>query len=258
MQNENQFEVIPSLDDTEGLQNYLNQENLNNMGLTGQQPQMLQPEDIKNSTPSVEPQPQQQGYTQEQIAQIIAENEAYRTRLQQQQQFAQAQPQQKPVYSPQQAELIKRAIDRGIPLERIIQALGQNSAQNQVLQKLNSLEARLAQRDYEEAQNAFVTKMQDFGTKFGLSESDLVTFANTALSKGINLINTPDVESIFRAIYPDQYAIRMQRINSTPSTIYGGGSIGQTPQEGNRQIDAYVENFLKQRMPNQYNNNFRR
>lgn len=255
---ENQFEGIPALDDVEGLENYLNNENLAQLGISNEQPQMLQPNENANPQPNVDNSNDNNvTYTADQIAQIIAENKAYRQQLEQ---YQQPQPQptrqvnpQNRTYSQSQAELIKRAIDRGIPLEKIMQSLNANNPQNQLMQKINNLEAYLAQRDYQEAQNQFVSKMQNFGTKFGLSESDLVTFANTALSKGINLINTPDVETVFRAIYPDQYAIRMQRINSTPSAIYGGGNVGPTPQENSKQVDAYVESFLKSRMPNQYN-----
>lgn len=253
---DNQFEGIPSLGDNEGLQNYINQQNLNDMGLNGEQPSLLNPND--NQEQYQEPEQPNVGYTKEQIEQIIAENNAYKTQLQAMQQPQPQYPQYPQAggqggYSPKQVELIKQALDRGIPLERIQQALSQNKAQNQIVQKLNNLESYLAQMEYKNAQDAFVGKMQEFGTKFGLSENDLVTFANTALSKGINLINTPDVELIFRSIYPEQYAIRMQRINSAPTNIYGGGSIGQTPRESSKQVDAYVESFLKQRMPNQYN-----
>ena len=258
MQEQNIFEGIPSLDDSNGLQEYMTNENLNNMGLGGETSPLLQPENNQNveAQPNTNQSDEQNVYTREQIAQIIAENQLLRQQMQSVPQQPQVQPQtpQTPqAYTPQQAAAIKQAIDRGIPLDKIMQALGQNKTQAQIVQKLNNVEQYLAQREYQSAQNAFVSKMQDFGAKFGLSEIDLVTFANTALSKGINLTNVDDVEMVFRAIYPEQYSIRMQRINSTPSTIYGGGNIGQTPQESNKQIDAYVENFLKQRMPNQYN-----
>ena len=63
-----------------------------------------------------------------------------------------------------------------------------------------------------------------------------------------------DLETVFKAVYPEQYAIRIQRMSPTnTSQIYGGTSI----PEGNRALaskaeDAYVEAFLKQTMPNQY------
>lgn len=252
MQN-NQFEGIPSLDDQQGLENYMNNQALDRMGLNNNTPSMLQPdENVDNQ--NIQQQPQTQPtYSQDEINRIIAENNAYKAQLEQAQYQAQQPQQPQPTYTPQQLALIKQALDRGIPLDRINQALSQNRQQSQIMQKINNLEQYMAQKEYQVAQNQFVEKMQTFGAKFGLSESDLVTFANTALSKGINLINTPDVEIIFRSLYPDQYAIRMERIKATPSAIYGGGSIGQTPQENDKRIDAYVEYFLHQRMPNQYN-----
>ena len=97
--------------------------------------------------------------------------------------------------------------------------------------------------------------MTTFGNKYGLTENDLVTFGNVAMSKGINLTTVNDVEAVFRAIYPEQYAIRSQRIAGAPaSQIYGGASTPEAPRAAaNKLEDAYVDNFLKQAMPNQYN-----
>ena len=93
-----------------------------------------------------------------------------------------------------------------------------------------------------------------FGDKFGLSENDLVVFGNTALAKGINIAQVSDLESVFRAIYPEQYAIRVQRMQHTPtSQIFGGSTMFINPTAMSEQAaDNYVEGFLKGAMPNQY------
>jgi hypothetical protein len=97
--------------------------------------------------------------------------------------------------------------------------------------------------------------MTTFGDKFGLSENDLVTFGNKAMTMGINLTTVTDVESVFRAVYPEQYAIRSQRIANNPTShIYGGASTPEAPRAATSKLeDAYVDNFLKQAMPNQFN-----
>lgn len=71
---------------------------------------------------------------------------------------------------------------------------------------------------------------------------------------GINLANVTDVEAVFRAVYPEQYAIRSQRIaGASASQIYGGASAMETPRAASSKLeDAYVDAFLKQAMPNAY------
>ena len=125
-----------------------------------------------------------------------------------------------------------------------------------LLQKINNIENYLQNQQYQAAVNDFTTKMTSFGDRFGLSEADLVTFGNQALAKGINLINVPaqDIETVFRAMYPEQYSIRMQRMSNTPtSQIYGGTSVPENNRIVNEKaMDAYVDAFLKRSMPNQY------
>jgi hypothetical protein len=123
------------------------------------------------------------------------------------------------------------------------------------MQRIQNIERYIQEQRYQAEQNAFIDKMNAFGDKFGLSENDLVTFGNVAMSKGINLTTVNDVEAVFRAIYPEQYAIRSQRIAGSPaSQIYGGANTPEAPRAAVSKLeDAYVDNFLKQSMPNQYN-----
>ena len=271
MPNEELFSGIPSLDDTQGMQDYMNQQTLTDMGVNGNMPAALNYED---NTPNADPNantpantnpaptnaPQ---YTSEQIQQIIARNaqlEAGINAIAQRQQAAQAQAQQlgRAEYNVQQAAIIKQLIDKGVPLSVIYDTLQKGSAPNRANAALNSriqaVEQYLNQQQYVAEESKFIGKMTEFGNKFGLSENDLVTFGNTALSKGINLANVSDVETVFRAIYPEQYAIRMQRMSNAPSSqIYGGASTPEAPRAMSSKLeDAYVDNFLKGAMPNAY------
>ena len=265
MPNEELFSGIPALGDEQGLETFMNNAALDSMGVGNDTtPAALQiqtpaPAQVELATPAqpAQAQPQAPQFTAEQVAQIIAQNQ----QLIQQNAQRQAQPQPaQPAspYTPQQAAIIKQLIDRGVPIERIQSALNgnaaQNAAQNAVMQRLANMEAYLQQQQYVAAQNEFIDKMTTFGDKFGLSEADLVTFGNKAMSMGINLTTVSDVEAVFRAVYPDQYAIRSQRIASAPSTpIYGGSSTPEAPRAATaRMEDAYVEQFLKSSMPNQY------
>lgn len=265
MPNEELFSGIPALGDEQGLETFMNNAALDNMGIGNdptpaalqvQTPAQVQPEPATPAQPA-QVQPQAPQFTAEQVAQIIAQNQ----QLIQQNAQRQAQPQTaqpNSPYTPQQAAIIKQLIDRGVPIERIQAALNgnaaQNAAQNAVMQRLANMEAYLQQQQYVAAQNEFIDKMTTFGDKFGLSEADLVTFGNKAMSMGINLTTVSDVEAVFRAVYPDQYAIRSQRIAGASSTpIYGGSSTPEAPRAATaRMEDAYVEQFLRSSMPNQY------
>jgi hypothetical protein len=270
MPNEELFSGIPSLGDAEGLEQYLNNSTLENMGVSGAIPSALQTQEPAaqepaTATPSTPTAPQ---YTSEQVAQIIARNQQLETamaaqaqaRAQAQAQYA-AQQQQQQAYTPRQADLIKQLIDRGVPSERIAAALNGNrqaaAAQNAIAQRLANLEGYLQQQAYLSEQNEFIDRMTTFGDKFGLSEQDLVTFGNVAASKGINLTNittVEDIETVFRAVYPEQYAIRSQRLAGAPAPhIYGGSSVPEAPRAAaSRLEDQYVDQFLASAMPNQY------
>lgn len=267
MPNDELFSGIPSLDDEAGMQSFLNNDTLTTYGLgTDTTPAALQ-----QTTPAVEPaqaapatatpaQTQSDNvpqFTAAQVAEIVA-------RARQTQPAAQPTAQStypnasQSAYSPRQAEIIKQLIDKGVSLDRIQSALnGQSNANSQnsaLMQRLASVEAYLQNQQYVAAQNEFVDKMTTFGNKFGLSENDLVTFGNKAMSMGINLTQVSDVEAVFRAVYPDQYAIRSQRMAGAPSSqIYGGSSTPESPRAMTSKMeDAYVDQFLKNSMPNQY------
>lgn len=271
MPNEELFSGIPSLDDAEGLQNYINGQTLESLGVNDTIPSALEtpateptPAPAPTPVPNQEPAPQ---FTSDQIQQIIARNaqlEAYAR----QQSAAQRQPQGdagvaglgRPEYNAQQATIIKSLIDRGIPLATIMQAMQVNAQRQnggvnpEILNRIQAVEQYLQQQQYINEETAFVNKMTEFGNKFGLSEDDLVTFGNTALAKGINIANVTDVEAVFRAIYPEQYAIRVQRMSNAPSSqIFGGTNTPESPRASAAKLeDAYVDQFLKGAMPNAY------
>ena len=267
------FQGLPNLGDTEGLNNLLESQKLAEMGI---QPASAQPEAQPASQPAqptqgVQPQApatQPAQYSAEDIQKIIAENQAFRAQAAQaqatqmgiQRPVQQAQPQPRAQVNPQLNQLIAMALAQGYTPEQIYQAMGRPAqSQNpnaQLEGRVNQIANYLAQQQYENERSAFVEKMTNFGDKWGLSESDLVLFANTAYEKGINVATVKDVEAVFRAIYPDQYALRLQRMqNQTGSQIYGGTSIPEAPRATQSKMeDAYVEAFLKNAMPNQYNN----
>lgn len=270
MPNEELFSGIPSLDDAQGMQDYMNQQTLNDMGVNGNMPAALNYDNGNGADPSIDPNsnpapatPNTPQFTSDQIQQIIARNaqlEANMNAIAQRQQAAQQMQAQlgRTEYNARQAEIIKNLIDRGVPLSAIARALQSGSANTRANTALNNriqaVENYLSQQQYAAEESKFIGKMTEFGNKFGLSENDLVTFGNAALEKGINLTNVSDVETVFRAIYPEQYAIRMQRMSNAPSSqIYGGSSTPEAPRAMSAKLeDAYVDQFLKGAMPNAY------
>lgn len=263
---ENIFSGIPALDDRQGLEQFATNQQVDNFGFTAQVPAALQttpdPAAQPAQTEPAQQEPKAPVFTSEQVAQIIAKLQQTQPNPAQQaqpkyQQTAQPAPQQS-AYTPQQAAIIKQLIDRGVPLERIQASLNGNrqnaSAQQQILDRIQGVENYLQRQQYQAEESAFIEKMTSFGDKFGLSEADLVTFGNRALSMGINLANVTDVEAVFRAVYPQQYAIRSQRIaGASAPQIYGGASAAETPGAASSKLeDAYVDAFLKQAMPNAY------
>lgn len=280
---DNIFSGIPSLNDDTGLQTYLNNQQLTNLGISntevetsaqGQQP-VVQPitQPGQSAQPAVQPTVQEQptlqgaGYTVEDVNRILARNAELEKQVN-----AMARPTTPttftptratvttptPRYSANQINLIKQALDQGATIEQIQAALSrkpvQDGANKELLDKVNAIENYLQQSAYDKAQTEFVNKLTAFGDKFGLSENDLVVFGNTALAKGINIAQVSDLESVFRAIYPEQYAIRVQRMQHTPtSQIFGGSTMFINPTAMSEQAaDNYVEGFLKGAMPNQY------
>lgn len=259
--NDNIFSGIPSLDDTQGLEQYMETAQTEQFGFNAQTPAALQQQQPQVQTaPETAPAAQEQApqaaptFTSEQVAQIVE-------RLQANAPQAPAQPQStaptQSTYTPQQAATIKRLVDAGVPLEKILSSLNGNrqpSVSQNVLNRLQGIEQYLQNQQYKIEESNFINKMTTFGDKFGLSEADLVTFGNRALTMGINLANVTDVEAVFRAVYPEQYAIRSQRLaGPSASQIYGGASAAETPRAASSKLeDAYVDAFLKQAMPNAY------
>ena len=273
----NIFEGIPGLADTQGLENYAaNQAATEAMGTPATTPQALTPNAQPATDPNAAVQPQGQGqvtYTQEDIQRIIAENAQYKAQAQARAQ-AQAQPQnvmpQQRVAqpnsnvnpqavaqgNPQLQMAIARALAAGYTPEQVYAAMKGNTQQAKLENQVAQIQNYLEQQQYQREEAAFIDKMTNFGNKWGLSEQDLVTFADKALQLGINVAQVNDVEAVFRAVYPEQYAFRAQRIanQNNASPIYGGTSIPEAPRAAQSKAeDAYVENFLKGKMPNAYN-----
>ena len=277
MQNENNiFEGIPGLGDAEAFQDYVNNQNAQEIAGNPATPSALQP---NNPAPSQE----QTQYTAEDIQRILAENAQYKAQMQAQAQaqaktaqtaqaqqmqaqaMAQAQRQQaNPIQGNSQLQAaVARALAQGYTPEQIYAAMQGNTGQARLENQVNQIQQYLQQQQYQREESAFIEKMTSFGDKWGLSEADLVTFANEALAKGINVAQVSDVEAVFRAVYPEQYAFRAQRManqnNSSP--LYGGSAFQEAPRAAQSKYeDAYVEAFLKGKMPNAYNkyNNFKK
>ena len=273
MQDENNiFSGIPSLDDDQGLAQYLEQQTVSQFDNGNEIPNALQQTNSNeggSNTQDVNTQPQVQStnptYSAEQVQNIINTiHQQYAQQTQQAQRQAAPQPQrqvqQAPTYSQAELNAINQMLARGYSLEQVLAAVQNTRAKTGVQrdpaleQKINNIEQYLYNQQYKAEQTAFIDKMTAFGNRLGLSENDLVTFGNAALAQGINLINVPDVEKVFKMIYPEQYAIRTQRMSNTQtSQIYGGTSVPETNRALNEKaVDAYVDSFLKRSMPNQY------
>ena len=269
----NNFSGVPALDDVQGLEQYLNNQNLMDAGLGVDMtnPQNTGTED-NPAQPEAPVQPTNTGaqtYTSEQVNQLIQQVQALQAQLSAQQaQPAQpavqpaAQPQARPAvtYTPAQRQFIMQALDKGYTMDQIQEVLarrtGTSQAQAQIEQRMANLEQQMKTQEYRRAESEFIGRLSTFGDKWGLSEKDLVTFGNAALQKGINIAYVNDLDAVFRAVYPEQYSIRSQRMqNTNTSQIYGGTSIPESTRVATSKAeDAYVEAFFRQTMPNQYNN----
>ena len=270
MENDNNFSDIPALDDVQGLETYLNNQALAAQGLPVQQ--QAQPAAQPAANPAQQQQAQglpQGQITREDLAKIMQKVDEINNRVAQNPAAGgqpQAQRQQQSfAYTDQERNFVINAMQRGYSLDQINQVIMQRRAQaggygfnqqnNALEQRMNNLEQYLRSQEYRQAEAAFIDKLTAFGNRFGLSENDLVTFGNAAAAKGINIaMPNIDLETAFRAIYPDQYAIRIQRMTPTnTSQIYGGTSIPESNRvSAAKAEDAYVDAFLKQAMPNQY------
>ena len=263
------FSDIPALGDSQGLENYLNNASLAAQGLptdTVKPAEAEQPAD--QGAQQVAQQPAQAvgintpQLTQEQLAELVRKVDSINAQLNRGQQRSVAGGAQTGGYTPQEQNFISAALQKGYKLSQIEQVIMQRRAQvgggmnsADMSQRVAAIEQFLRSQQYQQAQDAFISKVSSFGNKWGLSDADLEVFANDALKHGINIaMENVDLEMVFRAVYPEQYAIRSQRMTPTnASQIYGGTSI----PDGNRanaarMEDAYVEAFLKGAMPNQY------
>jgi hypothetical protein len=260
------FSGIPALGDEKGLEDFLNNETLTSQGLmapqeTPSQPtgQATQPAQQAASA-AIPPAPESGGdgtitLTKEQLNAILASRGQAPAAVQAQHPQPRASG-----YSAQDQAFIARALQQGYTLEQIndffVRQRGQSGRMDPTLERrLSQVEQYLKTQEYRQAETAFVNKLADFGSKWGLSEQDLVNFGSTALQKGINIaVDNVDLETVFRAVYPEQYAIRSRRMSPTNSSqIYGGTSIPENGRaNASKMEDAYVEAFLKGAMPNQY------
>ena len=274
---ENDFSGIPALGDEQGLSQFLQQQEIAAAGFgpapqqqQQQQQQPAQPEPAQQQQVQPQPQvqnlqiqqPQQRTYTQAELQAILAQVDAINQRQVQNRQVQPAQQPRQPAYTQQEMAFINQALAQGYSMGAIERAIvqrrggqgnpyGQQVAQLQ--QRMDQLQQYLATQEYREAEAAFVERLTDFGNKFGLSEQDLVTFGNAALQKGINIaVGNVDLETVFRAVYPEQYAIRSQRISQAPSSQIIGGSSAAEPTgvASQKAAEAAARAFLQTRMPN--------
>lgn len=251
---------LPALDDESGLQNLLQQKEMQSIGI------VPQPATTGTQAPAqpvqqaaAQPTPQGPVYTEAQVQAILQQQSAARQTVAPQQQVPQQQPAQGAAYSERQTQLVVEAMRRGIPLDKIVTALG-NQRQvgtpdyaQQLMSKVNDLQQRFNQIEESKVAEQFESKMTAFGSKLGLSERDLYTFGTKALENGINILYVNDIEAVFRGIYPEQYALRVQRAQpQATSQIYGGSNVGTTSQDTEKYAQQYAEQFLKNTMPNYY------
>lgn len=275
MDGENQFSGVPALSDTQGLQDYLNNESLKQSGISEQNIAPIVQQETNNGTGDANANvnvnvenaqtAQNQNASNVDVQSILAELQAVKAELESMKQAAGRQTQnvgnnvssnKAPAYSQDEINFINAALARGYDMNAIQQTIMQkrnamSTNNSDVNRRVDSLEQYIKQKEYETAQNAFIERMTEFGNKWGLSEADLVTFGNVALSKGINIANVNDLEIAFRAVYPEQYAIRKARMTPTnTSQIYGGTSIPEsTRAAADKAADAYVDAYLRQTMP---------
>lgn len=264
MPNENQFSDIPSLSDTAGLETYLQNQSLAAQGV---QPQAAEQAVAANQAAQGQAQPDQSAsqpasgktYTEDDLRQIVANLD----RLQAGQRNAQLQQQQQSVqrqssYSPQEMSFIQKALSLGYGMDAINKTIMNRRAQaspSNINARISAIEQTLQSAAYKQAETEFVDKLSTFGDRYGLSEDDLIQFAQAAMDQGINIATSNvNLDTVFRAVYPEQYAIRTQRMQNSPSSqIYGGAAMpGNNTASAQRAASAYVENFLASRMPGQY------
>ena len=163
--------------------------------------------------------------------------------------------------SPYSADLQKQivtALQMGYSLEQINNALtkmqGANAGNGAVERRISNVEQTLQNYQMQQEAAEFERGMYALGDKLGLTEDDLYTFGVTAMKNGIDIFKVKDVEAVFRGLYPDQYNVRIKRAQSQNSSqLYGGANMQYNAQDAQRQVDNYVDSFLRERMPGWYN-----
>lgn len=276
IQNSN-FSDIPALGDTQGLETYLTNATLSQQGLTPAntpaqtyetQPNVNVTEQnpgTGNTQPQPQPQPQPSATTGTNGANTVTlTKEQFDALLARRTPTPSTTPQQTGAairgvgYTAQEQQFIANALAKGYTLAQINQVLESRNGKRidpALEQRLTGIESYLRTQEYKAAETEFITKLSNFGDKWGLSEQDLVLFGNKALEQGINIATANvNLETVFRAIFPEQYAIRSQRMSATSkSQFYGGTSIPESTRISNSKAeDAWVDSFLKSAMPNQY------
>jgi len=257
---------LPALDDEKGLQNLLQQQQMASIGIVPQTQE--QPDDSGEEIQGqgYEDTPAQDAsgqtvFTEAQVQAILQNyaNAVKSTIAPQQQSVPQPQAAPSAAYNERQMQLVNEAMRRGIPLDKIAAALATQRQSSQpdysqeLMSKVNELQQRFNQIEQTKMTEQFESKMTAFGNKLGLSERDLYTFGTKALENGINILYVNDIEAVFRGLYPDQYALRVQRAQpQATSQIYGGSNVGTTAQDTERYAQQYAEQFLKNTMPNYY------
>ena len=248
---------IPALSDTEGFANYMNRQNMQELGIqnpidTASDANSQNP---NNGVNNVEAQaPQSQVDTKALIQQAV---DTAMARQQAQAPAQNAQTVNSP-YSPDLQRQIVTALQMGYSLEQINTALAKmqntNSVNAAVERRISNVEQTLQNYQVQQEAMEFEKGMYALGDRLGLTEDDLYTFGVAALNNGIDIFHVKDVEAVFRGLYPDQYNVRMKRAQTQNSSqLYGGANMQYNAQDAQRQVDNYVESFLRERMPGWYN-----
>lgn len=287
---ENPFADVPALGDTNGLNTFLQNEQMRANGIDpsiaegqpqgGTQPATTPAGDGTQpavTQPAVQPlggtQPAGKTYTEAEVKNIVQALLAARNNPTGQAGGTQPQGGVQPrqpvtgaqggqvqpvVYSQAEKAFINQALLQGYSLDAIhktIMTRRAGGADPATIARIANLEEQVYRQNYAKAQEEFVSRAEPFQKKFGLTDNDMEVFAERALSKGINIaMPNVDLEAVFNVVFPEQYAIRSRRI-STPNTpqIIGGNSFQETPRQTNSRVeDAFVEQFLKNAMPGNY------
>lgn len=245
---------IPALSDTQGFADYMNRQNMQELGI---QNPITDSNPNPNTDTGNQANPNAGANQQDTQALIQQAVDAALAR----QQPANPAPTAPVMNSPYSADLQKQivtALQMGYSLEQINNALtkmqGANAGNGAVERRISNVEQTLQNYQMQQEAAEFERGMYALGDKLGLTEDDLYTFGVTAMKNGIDIFKVKDVEAVFRGLYPDQYNVRIKRAQSQNSSqLYGGANMQYNAQDAQRQVDNYVDSFLRERMPGWYN-----